>query len=80
MANVDNKQEQLLKKIQLYVAVLAGITTLIVGIYNVKNIFFKKPEPVKAAQPAASDAIRDAVEEVGAAWIKELASPKKDNN
>lgn len=80
MTESDSKQEKLLKKVQLYLAVLAGITTLIVGIYNVKNIFFKKPEPVKVVQPAAPSAIREAVEEVGAAWLKELASPKKDKS
>ena len=80
MTESDSKQDRMLRKIQLYVALLAGLITLVIGVYNVRNIFFKKPEPVKVEQPAPASAIREAVEEVGAAWIKELASPKKDNN
>ena len=69
--------EAVLKKVQLWIAILAGITTLIVGAYNVKTIFFRKeepkPEPVKV-QPVVPEKIRSAVEEVGASWIKKLAA------
>ena len=77
----ESKHELFLKRAQLVIGVLAGLTTLIVGGYNVRNIFFKKPEPVVAAPtPPAhqSDAIRSAVEEVGASWIKKLGTPKSD--
>ncbi len=78
MSEASDKHEQFLKKVNLWVAVLAGLTTLIVGAYNVKNIFFKKePEPVKVVQKDSSSAIREAVEEVGASWIKELAAKNK---
>ncbi len=73
--------EAVLKKVQLWVAILAGLTTLIVGAYNVKNIFARKeepkPEPVRTSAPVVSDKIRSAVEEVGAEWIKKLGSPDK---
>lgn len=72
------KEEQILKKANLWIAVLAGLTTLIVGAYNIKNIFFKKePAPVKVVERDSSSAIREAVEEVGASWIKELAAKNK---
>ncbi len=78
MSEETTKHEQFLKKINLWVAVLAGITTLIVGAYNVKNIFFKKePAPVKVVERDSSSALREAVEEVGASWIKELAAKNK---
>ena len=73
------KIEILLKRAQLWIGILAGITTLTIGVYNVKNIFFKKPEPIHTAPPPPkpiyqSEALRSAVEEVGASWIKKLAS------
>jgi hypothetical protein len=40
MGEETSKHEVFLKKIQLWIAVLAGATTLIVGAYNVKKIFF----------------------------------------
>jgi predicted unusual protein kinase regulating ubiquinone biosynthesis (AarF/ABC1/UbiB family) len=78
MSEAADKHDQFLKKVNLWVAVLAGLTTLIVGAYNVKNIFFtkKKPEPVKVER-TSSGALREAVEEVGASWIKELAAKNK---
>lgn len=53
---MNEKHETFLKRIQLVLGVLVGITTLIVGGNNVKNIFVKKSdEPAKAAAPAKSD-------------------------
>ncbi len=79
MSEKSIKQEELLKKIHLWVAVLAALTTFIVGAYNVKNIFFtkKQPEPVRVER-SSSSALREAAEEVGAFWLKELAARKKD--
>ncbi len=73
MSENESKRDAMLKRAQIIIGVLAGLTTLIVGAYNVKNIFFKKPEPVPVAAPS-SDKIKSAVEEVGASWIKKLAS------
>ena len=78
MSENETKHEILLKRVQLVIGVLAGITTLIIGVYNVKNIFVKKPEPVKPPPAAQSDKLRAAVEEVGASWIKKLGSAKSD--
>lgn len=80
MDHPQEKDEKILKKLQLWIAVLAGITTLIVGIYNVKNIFAPKEEPkpvvVEKEAPVVPEKIRSAVEEVGASWIKKLAAEK----
>ena len=81
MSENETKHEIMLKRAQLVIGVLAGLTTLIIGVYNVKNIFVKKPEPVKVAAPPPpsyqSEKLRSAVEEVGASWIKKLASKEK---
>jgi hypothetical protein len=80
MSEKTIKQEELLKKIHLWVAVLAALTTFIVGAYNVKNIFFtkKQPEPVRVERNS-SNALREAAEEVGASWLKELAAKNRNN-
>ncbi len=76
MTGTEDKHEFVLKRTQLWIGVIAGLTTVIIGVYNVKNIFFPKKEPVKIVEPAKSGALRSAVEEVGASWLKELAAPK----
>ncbi len=78
----ETKHEKLLKRLQLWIAVLAGATTLVIGAYNIKNIFFPKKEVekviVQAPPPEThSSSMKSAVEEVGAAWIKELGAPKR---
>ena len=81
MSENESKHEVMLKRAQLIIGVLAGLTTLIIGVYNVKNIFVKKPEAVKVAAPAPpvyqSDKLRSAVEDVGASWLKKLAAKDK---
>ena len=71
-------QEKILQRTQVWVAILAGIVTFIVGAYNTKNIFFPKKEvasPTVTSSRAPSP-IRSAVEDVGADWIKKLGKPK----
>lgn len=78
MGEKSIQREEFLKKVNLWVAVLAGLTTLIVGTYNVKKIFFSKPEPVPVkVERTSSGALREAAEEVGASWLKELAAKNK---
>ncbi len=36
----DSKQDQLLKRAQVTIAILAGLATLIVGVYNAKKVMF----------------------------------------
>ncbi len=153
MGDQESKHDKVMKKIQLWVAVLAGVITLSIGVYNAKNIFFSEkgsgrlsleiraengkgvaataveimgaqgaavassetdadgnfkrsglqpgnytvkilkasfqPEAVVFTiepgqtteleiklKPVASSAIRSAVEEIGASWLKAIASPK----
>ncbi len=45
MSADENKQDQFLKKAQLWIAVLVGTITLAVGIYNAKSLFFSKKGP-----------------------------------
>ena len=73
-------RDQKLKRVQLWIAVLAGMATFVVGAYNIKNIFFSKkaaeaPEPVVVK--VRPNPLRAAVEDVGASWIKELGTPKQ---
>ena len=71
----ETKHDLWLKRIQITIAILAGLATLIIGIYNVKNIFSKK-EPVETppvvAQRPPESPIKSALEDVGASWIKKL--------
>ena len=41
----ETKQEKTLKKLQLWIAVFAGLATFIVGAYNIKNIVLSKKGP-----------------------------------
>ena len=69
--------DKTLQKIQLWVAILAGTVTFIVGAYQTKNIFFPKKEVSPAVTPSPnSSPIRSAVEDVGAEWIKKWGKPK----
>ncbi len=85
MEGNETAHERMLKKLQLWVAVLAGTATLIVGAYNVKNIFFPKNEPVKVETPSKtaepqSSPLRSAAEEAAASWLKKYASAKTDKS
>ena len=80
MAVEETKRDLWLKRTQITIAILAGLATLILGIYNVKkNIFSKEdsqaPASIVAQKPEASP-LKSALEETGAAWIKKLGTPK----
>ncbi len=45
MSESESKHEQLLKRAQLWIAVLVGVVTLAVGLYNAKNLFLTKKGP-----------------------------------
>ena len=72
----ETKHDLWLKRIQITVAILAGLATLILGIYNVKkNIFSKKDSvetPQVVVQRPQESPIKSALEDAGASWIKKL--------
>ena len=41
----ENRHEAMMKKAQLTIGVLVGIVTLVVGVYNAKNLLFLKKGP-----------------------------------
>ena len=72
--------EKNLQKIQLWIAILAGTVTFLVGAYNLKKILYPKPEvkPVETSS-VEPNPIRSAVEDVGAEWIKKWGKPESYN-
>ena len=78
---MEEKHDLLLKRTQVVIAILGGLTALILGIYNInKSILSKKeepPAPVLAEKPKDS-AIKSALEDVGASWIKKLGTTNSD--
>lgn len=45
MSDPETQQERFLKRAQMWLAILVGVVTLIVGVYNVKNAFFSQKGP-----------------------------------
>jgi hypothetical protein len=45
MTDTETRHERFLKKAQMWLAVLVGLVTFIVGAYNAKNMFFSKKGP-----------------------------------
>ncbi|MBI4432292.1 MAG: hypothetical protein HY592_02265 [Candidatus Omnitrophica bacterium] len=85
----ETKHDLWLKRVQITIAILAGLATLIVGAYNIKKTLFTKenPEPVLSVRtpeppPAQSvSPLRSALEETGASWIKKLGEvPSKSDS
>ena len=76
MAVEETKHDLWLKRTQIIIAILAGVATLILGIYNVKKNVFSKNNPSETppavVQRPAESPLKSALEETGAAWIKKL--------
>ena len=72
----ETKHDLLLKRIHIILGILAGLTAVAVGVYNVKKAYFEKPAPPPPPPPAHSDKIRSALEDVGSSWLQTL---KKKN-
>lgn len=51
MGDTESRHDKFLKRIHLWVAILGGVVTLAIGIYNFKNIFF----PNKISNPPAAE-------------------------
>lgn len=75
MGAEETRHDLTLKRIQATIAILAGIATLVLGVYNIKRTVFAPHVPETASRPAAHP-IRAAVEEVGASWIKDFGRPR----
>ena len=66
-----------LQRTQLWIALLAGTVTFIVGAYQAKNIFFPKKEVTPVVTSSRdSNPIRSAIEDVSAEWIKKWGKPQ----
>lgn len=49
MSDYESKHDKVLKRVQLWVAVLAGVITLSIGVYNAKKLFFSEKGPGRLA-------------------------------
>ena len=73
----ETKHDLMLKRINVTLAILASLTAVAVGVYNVKKAYFEKPAPPPPPPPAQSDKLKSAIEDVGASWLQTL---KKKND
>lgn len=54
MSDAESKHDKVLKRVHLWVAVLGGVVTLTIGVYNFKHLFFPdKTVSAPAAQVSA---------------------------
>ncbi len=87
----ETKHDIFLRRVQVSIAILAGLATLILGVYNVKKTFFSANEPEEAPYsapavivqpelaPDKTSPIKSALEDVGASWIKSLSKNSSQN-
>lgn len=54
MGDLGSKHDKVLKRVHLWIAVLGGIVTLLIGLYNFKSIFFPDKTPDKPAIQASA--------------------------
>ena len=85
----ESKHDVLLKRIQILLAIIAGIITVILGAYNIKKNLFSKdqPEAVVVAPPPQVESVprpgaklQSALEDAGVSWIQNLKKTKTDTN
>ena len=90
MAVEETKHDLLMRRTQLVIAILVGITGLVLGVYNIKKNILSKQEPPaqptivvqqapQAQAPAPGGQIRSALDEVGSEWIKKLGKVKSES-
>lgn len=87
MAVEETKHDLMLKRVQVAIAILAGLASLVLGVYGINKAFFspkEEPEKIVVVQqaPAAApgDQIRSALDDVGATWIKKLGKPESSES
>lgn len=56
MAEQESKHDAILKRLQIIIAILAGITTLLIGLYNVKKVVLVDKTKGSAAFTTRTDA------------------------
>ena len=78
----ETKHDILLKRIQVIIAILGGLTAVILGAYNINKAFFSKKEaaPVVVTQQPQDSPIKSALEDVGASWIKKIGKADSTKN
>lgn len=77
----ESKKDLFLKRMQVTIAILGGIATLIVGAYQVKKIMSGQADETQVVVkevPVQSSELRSAIEETGASWIRKLAAETGD--
>ena len=77
--------EKNLQRVQVWLAILTGTVTFIVGAYNTKNIFFPKKEispttNITPSQNSNPSPIRSAIEDVGADLIRKWGKPQSPSS
>jgi hypothetical protein len=68
----ETRNDILLRRIQITLAILASLAGIAVGIYNVKKIYFEKPAPPPAPSVQQPDKIRSALDDFGATMIQKI--------
>ena len=74
----ETKQDLMLKRVNITIAIVGGLLAVAVGVYNVKKSYFEKPAP-PPPPPVTSQQnskLRSTLEDVGASWLETL---KKKN-
>lgn len=76
----ESKQDILLRRIQIVLASLAALVSLVVGIYSFRNMTKSEPPPPPPPpqQSQFGNQIGSALEEAGASWIRKVAKPKEE--
>ena len=80
----ETKHDLWLKRVQILVAIVAGLITVAIGFYNLNKTYFTKekpevlpPPPVQvASEPQSGSKIKSALEDVGASWLESLKKDK----
>ena len=73
----ETKQDILLRRTQIILAIGVAVTGLIVGVYNIRKIMKPEPPPPPVQQAPAGGEIRSALEEAGATWIRKLGKAEE---
>lgn len=68
--------EQALKRFQIWLGISVGIISFAVAAHNFKNIYLSKKAPERTTVETNPSPVREAIEEVGASWIKKIGFPK----
>ncbi len=79
----ETKHDLLLKRAQIGIAILVGLVSLVLGIFNVRKAMKGPEEKVivqQAAAPAQGSQLRSALEDVGSSWIRKLGKTDPESS